>query len=197
MYVVDITRNGVFGSSDMLVGKDSMDAKSKTIKYITDYALANHNVYIDYNLLDQSLDMKGFSLNQFMKENDSIPIEYDLKIQSFPSDKNYSLFVKFFDNSKDDLPTLYTFEKSKENDASRMLTFLVNDSLIEKYQDDLSIYENKKLDYFREKPLAHSSRDICCEIISLYNNKGLFMEELLNNSCSYHQLIHEKYTIDI
>ena len=63
MQVVNITRvdNNTF-ESDILVGKYSMDAKTKTLNYIYDYALANCNLDIDKELLDSNLDMNMFSL---------------------------------------------------------------------------------------------------------------------------------------
>ena len=49
MQVVDITRIDSDNNfeSDMLVGRYSSDAKTKTINYICDYAFANFNIKID------------------------------------------------------------------------------------------------------------------------------------------------------
>ena len=43
MYVVDITRDDDL-ENDMLIGNDSMSAKSKTINYVMDYVFANYNI---------------------------------------------------------------------------------------------------------------------------------------------------------
>lgn len=190
MYVIDITRD--YGTTDMLCGNNSMDAKNKTLNYIIDYALANYNVDIDKNDLDQSLDLKSFSLKEFMKDNYSISVDNDLKIQSIVTDKDNCLFVKYQDETTD-IPLLYTFNKKQMNVASNVLTFLVNDGLIQKYKDNISEYERMKLDYDRKTLSASNyTADIKCDIVSLYNHKGLFLEELLNNACSLNQINSNK-----
>lgn len=137
MYVVDITRD--FNNTDILCGNDSMDAKTKTINYIMDYALANLNLSIDRDLLDQNLNMGQFSLNKFLKEFYSLMADNDLLIQSIPVDKNHCLFLKYKDD-KSDFPMLYSFQKKEMKYAQSLMRFLVNDSLIEKCQDDLDKY---------------------------------------------------------
>ena len=83
--------------------------------------------------------------------------------------------------------------KKQMNVASNVLTFLVNDGLIEKYKDNISEYERMKLDYDRKTLSASNyTADIKCDIISLYNHKGLFLEELLNNACSLNQINNNK-----
>ena len=196
MYVIDITRD--YGSTDMLCGIDSMDAKSKTINYIMDYALANYNLSLDREVLDQNLNIDKFSLNNFLKENYSITIDNDLLIQSIPTDKKHCLFLKYMD-SKSDFPTIYSFHKREINKAKSLLKFLVNDALIDIYQDNLSEYEKLKIkDNAGIIDTVYPKLNIACKIVSLYND-GRFLEELLNNTCSLKQLEYEKISkgIDI
>ena len=190
MYVIDITRD--YSSTDMLCGHNSMDAKNKTLNYIIDYALANHNISIDKDLLDQYLNIDSFSLNNFLNENYSTSIDNDLIIQSMVVDKDNCLFVKYMDE-KTDVPLLYAFNKKDINVAHNVLTFLVNDGLIQKYKDNLSEYDRMKLDYNQKNyGVTNYNANIKSEIISLYNYKGLFLEELLNNACSLNQINNNK-----
>lgn len=185
MYVVDITRD--FNNTDILCGNNSMDAKTKTINYIMDYALANLNLSIDRDLLDQNLNMSQFSLNKFLKEFYSLIADNDLLIQSIPVDKNHCLFLKYKDD-KSDFPMLYSFQKKEMKYAQSLMRFLVNDSLIEKCQDDLDKYESIKMtNKYNILDSVYPQYGINCRIVSLYND-GLFLEELLNNSCSLNQL---------
>lgn len=185
MYVVDITRCNEDEENDLLVGNDSMDAKSKTINYILDYVFANYNVNINKNILDQNLNMDLFSLKDFMYDNYSIKLNDDLIIQAFPTDKEHCLFVKHYDKDIDTYPIIYGVDKNKKELANTIMSFLVNDSLIHKYQDDLSIYDKLKLDKNHNGKFIHEN--IRSETISLYKG-GLFLEELLNNAVSYNQV---------
>lgn len=191
MFVIDITRCNDQNTNDMLVGKDSMEAKSKTINYIIDYAFANYSIYIDKDLLDQELNIKEFSLKKFLENNYSKTINDDLLIQSILTDKDNCFFVKHFDQNVDSMPNVYIFNKKEIKNANSTFVYLVNDSLIKKYSDDLEYYEEIKLDS-KNKIFNYSSKDINCETISLYNG-GLFLEELLNNSTSLNQLRDDKY----
>lgn len=186
MYVIDITRDNTF--TDMLCGNNSMDAKNKTLDYVIDYALANYDILIKKELLDQYLNLDSFSLNKFLNENYSISIEKDLIIQSIITDKDNCLFVKYIDE-KTDVPTLYAFNKKDKDVAHTILTFLVNDGLINKYKDDLSEYDKRKLSY-NQKNMGYTNfnANIKSEIISLYDYNGMFLEELLNNACSLNQV---------
>lgn len=192
MYIIDITRGDERDYNDMMVGRDSMDAKSKTINYIMDYVLANCNICLDKDILDQNLNMKEFSLREFLKNNYSINIKQDLLIQSIPTDKNHCLFVKHFDRNIDSMPSIYVFNKNEEKQARSTLVYLVNDSLIKKYEDNLEQYDKNKLDINKNNVLSHSSKDINCEIVSLYNG-GLFLEELLNNATTLYELKHKNF----
>lgn len=186
MYVIDITRDNTF--TDMLCGNNSMDAKNKTLDYVIDYALANYDILIKKEFLDQYLNLDSFSLNKFLNENYSISIEKDLIIQSIITDKDNCLFVKYIDE-KADVPTLYAFNKKDKDVAHTILTFLVNDGLIDKYKDDLSEYDKRKLSY-NQKNMGYTNfnANIKSEIISLYDYNGMFLEELLNNACSLNQV---------
>lgn len=186
MYVIDITRDNTF--TDMLCGNNSIDAKNKTLDYVIDYALANYDILIKKELLDQYLNLDSFSLNKFLNENYSISIEKDLIIQSIITDKDNCLFVKYIDE-KTDVPTLYAFNKKDKDVAHTILTFLVNDGLIDKYKDDLSEYDKRKLSY-NQKNMGYTNfnANIKSEIISLYDYNGMFLEELLNNACSLNQV---------
>lgn len=193
MYVIDITRDS--NKTDMLCGNNSMDAKNKTLNYIIDYTMANHNIYIDKDLLDQNLNIESFSLNKFLNDYYSINIENDLLIQSVITNKDNCLFVKFRDD-KTNIPVLYSLNKNDDNIARNILTYLINDSLIEKYENNISKYDKEKLDYnSKELKINYEKNNIKGEVISLYNykGKGLFLEELLNNACSLNQVKNKEY----
>ena len=184
MYVVDITRDDDL-ENDMLIGNDSMSAKSKTINYIMDYVFANYNINLNKDVLDQNLNIDRFSLKQFLNDNYKINIKNDLKIQAVPTDKDNCLFLKSI-NIQDDFPSLYTFSNKNKKQAQAYMKYLINDALINKYQDNISEYDRLRVDYNK---IIESFSDsyIKCEIISLYKG-GLFLEELLNNACSYKQI---------
>ena len=184
MYVVDITRDDDL-ENDMLIGNDSMSAKSKTINYIMDYVFANYNINLNKDVLDQNLKIDRFSLKQFLNDNYKINIKNDLKIQAVPTDKDNCLFLKSI-NSQDDFPSLYTFSNKNKKQAQAYMKYLINDALINKYQDDISEYDRLRVDYNKSIE-SFSDSYIKCEIISLYKG-GLFLEELLNNACSYKQI---------
>ncbi len=184
MYVVDITRCGNIDENDMLFGNNSMDAKTKVIDYIINYALANCNINIDKNILDQNLDMNSFSLKEFMKSNYKIIIDKDLLIQSLYTNKDRCLFIKFFNKNKDAMPSIYALEKNEEQKASVLLSFLVNDALIDKYQDNIAEYEKYKS---KEKIYKYLSNDLKGDIISLYK-KEVVLDELLNNNSSLNSI---------
>ena len=184
MYVVDITRDDDL-ENDMLIGNDSMSAKSKTINYVMDYVFANYNISLNKDVLDQNLNIDRFSLKQFLNDNYKINIKNDLKIQAVPTDKDNCLFLKSI-NSQDDFPSLYTFSNKNKKQVQAYMKYLINDALINKYQDDISEYDRLRVDYNKSIE-SFSDSYIKCEIISLYKG-GLFLEELLNNACSYKQI---------
>lgn len=190
MYVVDITRED--NSTDMLVGNDSMSAKSKTINYVMDYVFANYNINLNKDVLDQNLNLDRFSLQQFLNDNYNLKINHDLKIQAMPTSKDHCLFLKYMDNNTD-FPLLYSFDNKDIKKARALMTFLVNDSLINKYQDNLEEYDRLKIDYDHSKQLLGRympKENINTEIVNLYNG-GMFLEELLNNHFSMRQLQEE------
>lgn len=190
MQVVNITRvdNNTF-ESDMLVGKYSMDAKTKTLNYIYDYALANCNLDIDKELLDSNLDMNMFSLKNFVKANYDLDIKQDLIIQSVNATKDNCVFVKQYDKDTDEYPTIYQFNKDEIKKAKTYMAFLVNDSLINMLNNNnrLNEYEDRKLDLNSFEKMSYSYNNSNFEMNTLYNG-GLFLEELLNNTCSLKQL---------
>lgn len=184
MYVIDITRDDDL-ENDMLIGNDSMSAKSKTINYIMDYVFANYNINLNKDVLDQNLNIDRFSLKQFLNDNYKINIKNDLKIQAVSTDKDHCLFLKTI-NNQNDFPSLYTFSNKNKKQAQAYMKYLINDALINKYQDDISEYDRLRIDYNKSIE-SFSDSYIKCEIISLYKG-GLFLEELLNNVCSYKQI---------
>lgn len=190
MQVIDITRvkDNDF-ESDFLVGKYSMDAKTKTIKYICDYALANYKLNIDKELLDSNLDMNMFSLKNFVKSNYDLDIKQDLIIQSVNATKDNCVFVKQYNKDIDEYPTIYQFNKDEIKKAKTYMAFLVNDSLINMLNNDdrLNEYEDRKLDLNSFEKMSYSYNNSNFEMNTLYNG-GLFLEELLNNTCSLKQL---------
>ena len=195
MYVVDITRDNF--DTDMLVGNDSMSAKSKTINYIMNYVFANYNININKDLLDQNLNITRFSLKQFLSNNYNLNIDTDLKIQAFPVDKEYCLFVKYIDDNNE-FPLFYSFKKKDIKKARALMVFLINDTLINRYKDNLEKYEQLKVDNKIGKILLSSympKEKIDAKIIDL-NNGNNFLEELLNNSCSLYQLKHKGESIN-
>ena len=193
MYVVDITRDDDL-ENDMLIGNDSMSAKSKTINYIMDYVFAKYIINLNKDVLDQNLNIDRFSLKQFLNDNYKINIKNDLKIQAVPTDKDHCLFLKSI-NSQDDFPSLYTFSNKNKKQAQAYMKYLINDALINKYQDDISEYDRLRVDYNKSIE-SFSDSYIKCEIISLYKG-GLFLEELLNNTCSYKQIKNKIISISI
>ena len=193
MYVIDITRDDDL-ENDMLIGNDSMSAKSKTINYVMDYVFANYNISLNKDVLDQNLNIDRFSLKQFLNDNYKINIKNDLKIQAVPTDKDNCLFLKSI-NSQDDFPSLYTFSNKNKKQAQAYMKYLINDALINKYQDDISEYDRLRVDYNKSIE-SFSDSYIKCEIISLYKG-GLFLEELLNNTCSYKQIKNKIISISI
>lgn len=190
MYVIDITRGDGWDINDMMVGRDSMDAKSKTINYVMEYVIANYNITLDKDVLDQNLNMKSFSLREFMRNNYFMDVNQDLLIQSIPTDKEHCLFVKHFDRNVDTMPNLYIFNKKEKKQAMSTLAYLMNESLIKKYKNDLDLYEQNKFDVMHPNTLSHSSKDINCEVVSLYKG-GLFLEELLNNASTLYEIKHK------
>lgn len=187
MYVIDITRTKDELDSDMLVGKDSMDAKRKTMNYISNFVFANYNINIDKDLLDESLNIDLFSLKDFMITNYNLVPDKNLIIQAKSTDKDHCLFVKFFDEDVDEYPTLYILNKKDEKKAKTIMAYIVNDELINKYKDNLSIYKENKIQFYSNID-SYSFRGIKCNVVSLYNKNGLFLEELLNNYCSLNHL---------
>lgn len=187
MYIVDITRGEEYTNNDMLVGKNSMDAKRKTINYIYNYVLANLNVSIDKDLIDKNIIYDMFSLKRFMLENYNITIKNELTLHILPAEKENCLFVKYYDKEKLGAPFLITLSKDDYKKAMSLLTYFVNDSLIYKYKDNLEEYEKRKLN---GESISYSSSTINCEIISLYEN-GKFLEELLENDYSLNQMYKE------
>ena len=190
MYVVDITRED--NSTDMLVGNDSMSAKSKTLNYVMDYVFANYNINLNKDVLDQNLNLDRFSLQQFLNDNYNLKLDHDLKIQAIPTSKDHCLFLKYMDNNTD-FPLLYSFDNKDIKKARALMTFLVNDSLINKYQDNLEEYDRLRIDYDHSKQLLGRympKENINTEIVNLYNG-GMFLEELLNNHFSMRQLQEE------
>ena len=193
MYVIDITRDDDL-ENDMLIGNDSMSAKNKTINYVMDYVFANYNINLNKDVLDQNLNIDRFSLKQFLNDNYKINIKNDLKIQAVPTDKDNCLFLKSI-NSQDDFPSLYTFSNKNKKQVQAYMKYLINDALINKYQDDISEYDRLRVDYNKSIE-SFSDSYIKCEIISLYKG-GLFLEELLNNTCSYKQIKNKIISISI
>lgn len=193
MYVVDITRDNF--DTDMLVGNDSMSAKSKTINYIMDYVFSNYNINLNKDVLDQNLNINSFSLKQFLNDNYNLNIDTDLKIQTILTSKNHCLFLKYIDDNNE-FPHLYSFDKKDIKKARALMVFLINDTLIDRYKDNLEEYDRLKIDNeIGKRLLTHymPKENINAEIISLYN-KGIFLEELLNNNCSLYQLRHKGET---
>ena len=181
----------------MLIGNDSMSAKNKTINYIMNYVFANYNININKDLLDQNLNITRFSLKQFLSNNYNLNIDTDLKIQAFPTDKEHCLFVKYIDDNNE-FPLFYSFNKKDIKKARALMVFLINDTLINRYKDNLEEYERLKIDNKMGKILLTSympKEKINAEIISLDNGNN-YLEQLLNNSCSLYQLKHKGESIN-
>lgn len=195
MYVIDITRDNF--NTDMLIGNDSMSAKNKTINYVMDYVFANYNINLNKDLLDQNLNISRFSLKQFLNNYYNLNIDTDLKIQAFPTDKEHCLFVKYIGDNNE-FPLFYSFNKKDIKKARALMVFLINDTLINKYKDNLEEYERLKVDNKMSKILLSSympKEKIDAKIIDLDNGNNL-LEEMLNNSCSLYQLKHKGESIN-
>ena len=191
MYIVDITRNK---ETDILCGNNSMDTKNKIINYVYDYVLANYNYHIDKQILDKDLDIKIFSLKDFLINNYSITIDEDLVIQTIYTNKDNCIILKYMDD-KTTTPILFNFNKNDLNKAYSYMQFLINDSLIDQLQNNLQIYDDIKL-VNNKCTNKFNKYNINSEIISLYKN-GIFLDELLNSNLSLNQLNNKLSTITI
>ena len=191
MYIVDITRNK---ETDILCGNNSMDTKNKIINYVYDYVLANYNYHIDKQILDKDLDIKIFSLKDFLINNYSITIDEDLVIQTIYTNKDNCIILKYMDD-KTTTPILFNFNKNDLNKAYSYMQFLINDSLIDQLQNNLQIYDDIKL-VNNKCTNKFNKYNINSEIISLYKN-GIFLDELLNSNLSLNQLNNKLSTINI
>ena len=191
MYIVDITRNK---ETDILCGNNSMDTKNKIINYVYDYVLANYNYHIDKQILDKDLDIKIFSLKDFLINNYSITIDEDLVIQTIYTNKDNCIILKYMDD-KTTTPILFNFNKNDLNKAYSYMQFLINDSLIDQLQNNLQIYDDIKL-VNNKCTNKFNKYNINSEITSLYKN-GIFLDELLNSNLSLNQLNNKLSTITI
>lgn len=188
MYIVDITRDDYDNFNDILLGKDSMDAKRKAINYISDFILANFNLYVSKDIIDQNLNMEGFSLKEFMKNHFSRNIKKELLIQYFPTSANYCLYIKRFDKNKNSFPTLYFFHKDEIRMARHINDFFINDYLIVNHNDTLNALKKRIRKYATlTKDAFFITNDFNCGILSLYDN-AITIEKLLNNNYSLNQL---------
>lgn len=194
MIVVDITRIDKKIENDLIMGNLSVDTLSKTINYIYDYALANLNIEIDKELLDSKLNLEFFSLKDFIKENYNIKTNQDLIIHSARTDKEHCLFLKYYDNKNE--PTFFIFNNNDIKKAEAIRRYLVNDYLLEKYQDNLQKYDELRITN-NSKNISKKIKNlnINCEITPL--NNGAFLETLLNNVCSLKQINNKNNLIKI
>lgn len=196
MYAVDITRFKDETNTDLLLGKDSMDAKRKAIRYIQEYSLAKYDIFLSRDIIDRNLDMNFFSFKKFMLENYYVEVENDLMMQTYYTDKDNCLFVKTYNDDLDIPPDMIILHKDELEKARSILIFAINDSLIFKYLDNLLKYDQNKLNY-NATIEKYNYNGVTCEIISLYKN-GIDLEELLNSKCSLKQLENKhKGGIDI
>lgn len=196
MYVVDITRNdGANIESDLLLGKLSTDAKEKTINYIWEYALANLNINLSKEELDQDVNTEYFSLKNYLRDKYKTTTNKDLIIQTFPTIKEKCLLVKSYDKDLDEMPNVYLFNNNEEKLAKGLMAYMINEKLINSLGEDnkLNKYESQKKDIHNFNDISFSYGS---ENYEVYNG-GLFMEELLNNAISYKQIKNDTKDIDI
>lgn len=196
MYVIDITRqdDNLF-NNDLMLGKKSSDTKEKIIDYVYDYALANCNMSLNKDSLDQELDINYFSLKKYCLEKYGLELNKELIIQSMVTDKDNCLVVKSYNKDIDEKPITYLFNNSDEKKAKGLMAYLINDELINFLgeNDRLDEYESKKKDIHNYNDMSFSYGNQKYE----YYNGGLFMEELLNNAISYKQIEKDKKEIEI
>lgn len=193
MYVIDITRCQEEQPNDLLVGKNSMDAKRKIMSYLSNYVLANYNIHLDEDILDQNLNIELFHLKDFLRNHYSILVDKDLIIQSTITNKENCLFVKIYNENRNSFPIIYNLRKDRMKDAKILMCYLINDELIIKNENNIEQYEKEKLIYSSLKENKFTLDNINCEIISLYQN-GMFLDELLDSDYSLNQI---KYNLDI
>lgn len=193
MYIIDITRCQEEQPNDLLVGKNSMDAKRKIMSYLSNYVLANYNIELDEDILDQNLNIELFYLKDFLKNHYSILVDKDLIIQSTITNKENCLFVKMYNENRNSFPIIYNLGRDRMKDAKILMCYLINDELIIKNENNLEQYEKEKLIYSSLKENKFTLDNINCEIISLYQN-GMFLDELLDSDYSLNQI---KYNLDI
>lgn len=195
MYVVDITRINDKIGSDLLLGKNSMDAKRKTIDYIQAFALAHYNICLEDDVIDQNLNIDSFSLNHLLETNYAISIADDLLIQSFITDKDNCLFIKCYDETKEDFPIFGIFNKNEEIKANNFIIYLINDLLIKKFNDNLLKYDNIKLNFGNDIS-NYNQFSIKGIKENLYKDSKL-LEELLSNDISLNNLKNKNMNIII
>lgn len=193
MYVVDITRINDKIGSDLLLGKNSMEAKRKTIDYIQAFALAHYNICLEDDVIDQNLNIDSFSLKHLLETNYAISIADDLLIQSFITDKDNCLFIKCYDETKEDFPIFGIFNKNEEIKANSFMIYLINDLLIKKFNDNLLKYDKVKLDFGSDisKYNQFSIRGIKTNLCK----DSKFLEELLSNDISLNNLKNKNMNI--
>lgn len=193
MYVINITRCQEEQPNDLLVGKNSMDAKRKIMSYLSNYVLANYNIQLDEDILDQNLNIELFHLKDFLRNHYSILVDKDLIIQSTITNKENCLFVKIYNENRNSFPIIYNLRRDRIKDAKILMCYLINDELIIKNENNLEQYEKEKLIYSSLKENKFTLDNINCEIISLYQN-GMFLDELLDSDYSLNRI---KYNLDI
>lgn len=196
MYVIDITRedDNAF-NNDMMFGKKSSDTKEKIIDYVYDYALANCNMSLNKDALDQELDINYFSLKRYCFEKYGYDSQKELIIQSLPTENDKCIIVKSYNNKLDEKPIAYLFDKSEENKAKGLMAYMINEELINVLGNEERLDE-----YEKEKKDIHNFDDVSFSYGSKqynYYNGGLFLEELLNNAVSYNQIKKNNKEIEI
>ena len=188
MIVVDITRGS---KNDIILGKNSMDAKKKVINYVQEYLLANHHINFSKETLDHKINIERFSLQEFLASY-SVKTLSDLKIQAVATDKEHCLFLKFNDN-QNDFPKFYCFGKKDMQKAQAYMRYLVNESLLKKLENNLDNYDKLKIK--NDEMVVSTSYprfDIRGDIISLYN-KDITLNELLKDKNSLNNIIYINY----
>lgn len=188
MYVIDITRGS---ENDIILGKTSMDAKEKIINYVQEYLLANHHINFSKETLDNKINIERFSLQEFLASY-SVKTFYDLKIQAVATDKEHCLFLKFI-NNQNEFPKFYCFGKKDMSKAQAFMRYLVNESLLEKLQDNLDEYDRLKMGNDKKvTTISYRKLGIRSNVISLYN-KNISLEYMLNSSYTLNDIIHKDY----
>ncbi len=177
----------------------NIQAREKVVKYIKNYITAHINISVDYNLINDELNMEFFSLKEFLENFFGIESNADLIIQTINISDNYNLIFKTVgmldDNLYSDVCAMMGNNKSNLEQAKEISKCLLKDKLIQVFGEDDKLDLLKEYDNFIPE-FNDSSMQIGNTYFYWYNSKNL-MKELLNRDLSYAQIGAKEKKLDI